>query len=144
MLHFLEGGMGGHEKTGESIGDHAYALTNGAIYVESSQGHRGPSIYRETDTLSKIGYEATYAVVQYAKARAVQLYGQEPAHCYIYGQSGGGMRTPGILERFPALNQGGVAMEGVDPSRVSCFPIPFTKNTVMPQTRLLRGILIRH
>src|SRR5436305_907378 len=54
LLHFLEGGPGGNEKAGEGIGEHAYALANGAVYVESSQGHRGSAIYRESVTMKKI------------------------------------------------------------------------------------------
>lgn len=112
LLHFLEGSMGGYEKTGESIGEHAYALANGAVYVESSQGHRSPAIYRPEDTLSKIAYEASYSVVMYARSRCLEFYGREPDYSYIYGQSGGGFRSTGLLERYPKLYDGAVPIFG--------------------------------
>src|SRR5262249_46131037 len=36
LLQYLQGGLGGSEKEGVRMGQHAYALANGAVYVESS------------------------------------------------------------------------------------------------------------
>jgi hypothetical protein len=112
LLHFLEGSMGGYEITGQSIGEHAYALSNGAVYVESSQGHRGLAIYRPQHTLQEIAYQASYAVVMYARARCRELYGREPEFSYVYGQSGGGFRATGLIERFPHLYNGAAPIVG--------------------------------
>src|SRR5206468_1314798 len=50
------------------------------VYVESSQGHIGTTFYEANNTPRELEYEASYAVVQYAKARCVELYGKEPAY----------------------------------------------------------------
>ena len=46
LLHYLEGSLGGSETFGTLLGEPPYALANGAAYVESSQGHRGPQVWR--------------------------------------------------------------------------------------------------
>src|SRR5690349_1518498 len=69
IVQFLQGGFGGSLTPGNANG--GYALANGAAYVESTQGHTGLSIYKENDTPTEIAYEASYAVMQYAKARCV-------------------------------------------------------------------------
>lgn len=45
LIQWLQGGLGGSEREGERMGHHLYALSHGAVYVESSQGHIGPSFY---------------------------------------------------------------------------------------------------
>lgn len=112
LLHYLEGSMGGSEMFGTALGEPPYALANGAAYVESSQGHRGPPIWRPEDTMEEIAYQASYAIVQYAKARCVELYGLEPRYSYVYGVSGGGIRSSGLLERFPKVYDGAVPVVG--------------------------------
>ncbi|MCI0392687.1 MAG: tannase/feruloyl esterase family alpha/beta hydrolase [Acidobacteria bacterium] len=112
LIHFLEGALGGSEAFGVALGWHRYALANGAVYVESSQGHIGPQIYREQDTAAEISYEASYAVVQYAKTRCVLLYAREPDFSYISGASGGGVRSTGLLERFPRVYDGALPLVG--------------------------------
>ena len=57
-MHFLGGGMGGNDDSGMRNGASAYALANGAIYVESSQGHTGPSYSTPGDTPAELAYGA--------------------------------------------------------------------------------------
>ena len=111
LMHFLGGGMGGVEDGGIRSGFPAFALANGAIYVESSQGYIGPS-YVGDFTPADIAYKASHQVVLYARARSLQLYGREPAHSYVFGGSGGGFRSSGMLERFPKLYDGAVPTMG--------------------------------
>lgn len=112
MMHYLEGGMGSSEAFGAALGEIPYALANGAVYVESSQGHRGSEIWRPEDTMEEVSYQASYAVVQYAKSRCVEFYGAEPRYTYVYGVSGGGIRSSGLLERFPKVYDGAVPVVG--------------------------------
>ena len=111
LMHFLGGGMGGVDNGGVNGVPAAYALTNGAIYVESSQGYIGPS-YVGDFTQEDVAYKASLAVVLYARARSVRMYGKEPAHSYVFGSSGGGFRSSGMLERFPKLYDGAVPTMG--------------------------------
>ena len=112
LMQYLQGGLGGSEREGVRMGNHNYALANGAAYVESSQGHTGGTFYEPNNSPSELAYEASYAVVQYAKSRCVELYGREPAYTYVFGGSGGGLRSTGLLERFPKVYDGAVPIVG--------------------------------
>jgi hypothetical protein len=110
VIQYLEGALGGYELTGDA----GLALRHGAVYVESNQGHRGKvATNSANDTPTELLYEASYATLQYAKARAVELYGQEPRFTYVHGDSGGGMRGSGLLERFPKTYDGAISYVGV-------------------------------
>lgn len=113
LIQWLQGGLGGRDDDGVRMGHHVWALQHGAVYVESSQGHLGSTFYEADDTPSELAYEASYAVAQYAKARCVEVYGTEPRYSYVFGGSGGGVRASGLLERFPRLYDGAVAVVGV-------------------------------
>lgn len=113
LMQWLQGGLGGSERDGERMGHHLYALSHGAVYVESTQGHIGPSFYEEDDTPPELAYEASLAVAEYARGQCLKLYGKRPSHCYIFGGSGGGVRASGILERFPREYDGAVCVVGV-------------------------------
>jgi len=113
LIQYLEGAFGGYELTGDA----ALALTHGAVYVESNQGHRGKVVTNSAnDTNTELLYEASYSTLQYAKARAVEFYGEEPKYTYVHGDSGGGMRGSGLLERFPRSYDGAIAYVGVGSS----------------------------
>jgi len=111
LMHFLGGGMGGDDDGGIRGNAAVYALTNGAIYVESSQGFKGPS-YAGDFTPADVSYKASHAAVLYARSRSAKMYGKEPAHSYVFGSSGGGFRSSGMLERFPKLYDGAVPTMG--------------------------------
>lgn len=108
MLQYLQGGLGGSEMVGSFVGHDSFALAHGAVYVESNQGHRGTATYEEDDTWEEIAYGASYSVVQYAQSRCVEVYGQSCEYVYVTGDSGGGHRSSGLLERFPELYDGAV------------------------------------
>lgn len=109
-IQFLDGGLGGNDASGSRFGAHEYALRQGAFYVESNQGHQGQSFYKENDTPQELAFQANYAVMQYARIRAVELYGKQPAFTYVLGGSGGGMRSIELMERFPDIYQGAVPL----------------------------------
>lgn len=110
VIQYLEGALGGYELTGDA----ALALAHGAVYVESNQGHRGKVVTNSpNDTNTELLYEASYSTLQYAKARAVEFYGEEPKYTYVHGDSGGAMRGSGLLERFPKSYDGAIGYVGV-------------------------------
>lgn len=108
MLQYLQGGLGGDEKVGSFLSHDTFALAHGAVYVESNQGHRGTAAYEDDDTWEEIAYGASYSTVQYAQIRCVELYAQPSKYVYVTGDSGGGHRATGLLERFPDLYAGAV------------------------------------
>jgi hypothetical protein len=120
ILQFLPGGFGGMINRGNNAFGQ-YALANGAAFVESSQGHTGLSIYEENNTPTEIAYEASYTVMQYAKARCVEIYGKEPRFSYLFGGSGGGVRATGLLERFPKVYDGAVPYVGAGTNKFQWY-----------------------
>ena len=109
-LHWISGGSGanfnGHN------GQSHYALAHGAVFLESTQGHRGDGNFEDDDTPTEMQYEASYTVMQYAKSRCVELYGREPRFSYVFGTSAGGIKSTELLERFPKVYDGAVASIG--------------------------------
>jgi hypothetical protein len=112
FLQSLEGGQGGHESTataprGPSPGSSlSFVFACGAYLVESNQGHLGADPGPLDPTIT--AYRASAASARYAKSIAATMYGAEPARGYVYGASGGGMRTIQCLENCPDVWDGGV------------------------------------
>ena len=118
-LHWISGGTGanmnGHN--GQSL----FALTHGAAFVESTQGHRGKGTFEDDDTPEEMQYGASYSVMQYAKSRCVELYGREPRFTYVFGTSAGALKTSELLERFPKVYDGAVASTGAGTWKFATF-----------------------
>ncbi|HVU74710.1 MAG TPA: hypothetical protein VHE83_17235, partial [Mycobacteriales bacterium] len=104
MYSPLEGAHGGHEEAfggpmGELIGGLRMTVRLGGYMSESNQGHIGddidpvggedPSIY---------SHRANTEAGRFSRHVAAQVYGTAPHHCYVWGGSGGGRRSPGNLE----------------------------------------------
>lgn len=121
VIQFLEGGLGGNEKGGSNFGAHRFALAHGAVYVESNQGHRGTTFFEEDDTPAELAYQASYAVLQYAKGRCVEIYGRAPQFVYVFGASGGGMRSIQLMERFPETYHGAAPLVAPSDFQVGAF-----------------------
>jgi hypothetical protein len=121
VIQFLEGGLGGNERGGSNFGAHLFALDHGAVYVESNQGHRGTAFYEEDDTPAELAYQANYAVMQYAKARCVEIYGRAPGFVYVFGASGGGMRSIQLMERFPETYHGAAPLVAPSDFQLGAF-----------------------
>lgn len=121
LVQYLQGGLGGDENAGSMAGHDRYALANGAVYVESSQGHAGTAVFEEDDTPEEIAYEASYAVAMYAQARCVELLGGSVQYAYVFGDSGGGHRASGLIERFPELYDGAMPCVGAGSLRVPWY-----------------------
>ena len=104
MLHNIEGGGGGSDEAAWSpaeplTSDVACALTAGAYFVVSNQGHDGPDATHLDRWIHHYG--ANVAVAQYSRVVAASVYGEAPRHGYIYGGSGGAGRSLACLEHAP-------------------------------------------
>lgn len=112
FFHHIEGGNGGHETTATgplaSVGGIDFAASCGAYLVESNQGHFADdlSILRTQPTVH--AFRASVHSARYARHLAAALYGDEPAHGYVFGGSGGSPRALLCLERAPDLFDGAV------------------------------------
>ena len=109
FLHVIEGGVGGHETTATASkapgGPIEFAVECGAYLVESNQGHVGLDVSVEPTVM---GYRASAATARHAQLVAAEMYGAAPHHGYLYGGSGGALRSIACLEHVPALWDGAV------------------------------------
>jgi hypothetical protein len=120
LFQFLEGGTGGNENTiaaaymaqvfGEDGGwpfDIVFDRFGGFL-VESNQGH-----FANEGNIGTSGdvetFGASAASGLYARELAREMYGSAPHHSYVWGGSGGGLRTVCCLENRPDVWDGGVA-----------------------------------
>jgi hypothetical protein len=120
LFQFLEGGAGGDETAiarsgigrlfGEPEGwpfDFVFDQFGGFL-VESNQGHF--SNEGNTGTAGEVEtYGASAASATFAKELALSMYGTAPHHSYVWGGSGGGLRTICCMENRPDVWDGGVA-----------------------------------
>ena len=121
LLHFLEGGQGGNvnliasaKEARDTPGPTSaaslrFAAENGAFLVESNQGHvaaRGN--YASVDP-TITGYRANAAVARFAKIAGEKVYGSPVKRAYLFGGSGGGLRTFLGMENIPNMWDGGIA-----------------------------------
>jgi hypothetical protein len=112
FIQMLEGGFGGHEgddrispeEIAASIG--WYAQKFGAYYLESNQGHIGTNPWPKNPTI--YAYRASAQSARYARELATQMYGWAPHHGYVYGGSGGGLRSWMCLEHVTDVWDGAV------------------------------------
>lgn len=104
FLQWLEGGPGGHEH--EATNFLRFAASCGAYVVESNQGHIGVDPGPPDPSIT--GWRATEATARLGRELAGEMYGSAPHHGYLFGGSGGGMRTILGLEHVRDLWDGGV------------------------------------
>ncbi len=106
LVHYLEGGMGGHENTLAFMlnGDWLFNLAFdelGAYLVESNQGHFPAPGHGFADDVENWGASAESA--KYSWELAEEMYGAKPHHGYVWGVSGGGGRTMSCIENGPEV-----------------------------------------
>ncbi len=104
FLHWLEGGPGGHEHEAAMLVP--FGASCGAYLVESNQGHIGVDPGPADPSIT--GWRATEATARLGRDLAAEMYGVPPHHGYLFGGSGGGMRTILALEHVHDLWDGGV------------------------------------
>src|ERR1700685_418000 len=119
MFQPLEGGNGGHAVQfgggilGEMFQRIAMSARLGGYMVESNQGHKGDDFdpkAGEDPTL--YGHRASAETARLSKHVAAQVYGSAPHHAYVWGGSGGGRRSPLVLENAPDVFDGALPFMG--------------------------------
>ncbi len=118
MITPLFGGHGGTEDFfgspfGVMAGGLPMVVRLGGYMVESNQGHVGDDIDpKGGDDPTIYGHRASNEVARLSKFVAAQVYGEAPHHCYVFGGSGGGRRSPLCLENGPDVYDGAVPYMG--------------------------------
>ena len=114
----IEGAHAGHEEAfggpmGELIGGLAMTVRLGGYMVESNLGHIGDDIDpKGGDDPTLYGWRASAETARFSKHVAAQVYGMPPHHCYVWGGSGGGRRSPLCLENAPDVFDGALPFMG--------------------------------
>ena len=114
----LEGAHAGHEDffggaLGDAMGGIGLTARLGGYMVESNMGHIGDDIDPkggEDPTL--YGWRAAAETARFSKYLAEQVYGSAPHHSYVWGGSGGGRRSPLVLENAPDVFDGALPFMG--------------------------------
>lgn len=97
FFHFMSPVQGSEDASQNFNGEEdkiAFAITNGAYFVESNMG--GPEANGTTI------YRTSAAVAEYSRELAAKLYGPHRPFGYIYGGSGGGFKTMSCFENTNA------------------------------------------
>jgi PKD domain-containing protein len=114
FLQPLEAGAGGHENifgapVASMLGGFEFAVGLGAYMVESNQGHIGTELCQKAGLDSSIyGWRASTESARFARHLATQYYGEPPHHGYVFGGSGGGIRTSACIEMVHDVWDGAV------------------------------------
>ncbi len=77
----------------------AFAVSNGAYYVESNMGSTQMFGSRPDST---IVYKSSAAAAEYSRVKAAEIYGCDRPFGYVYGGSGGGYKAMACIENTNA------------------------------------------
>ncbi len=126
-LQWLEGGAGGHEgpqsHTAEVTAYYLDLATSiGAYLIESNQGHIDADPGPPDATITT--YRANAATARQGHVLAADMYGDPPHHNYLFGGSGGGMRSILCMENTSGLWDGAVPFVAGIPDRALVAGVP--------------------
>ena len=106
---------------GMMAGSIGFALASGGYLVESNQG-RTVMFPGEDSTL--VGYRASAAVARYSRVVAAEMYGDHRPYGYVYGGSGGSLKTVGCFENCFGVWDGAVPfVQGIPISMPNIFTV---------------------
>jgi len=114
----LEGAHAGHEDffggaLGDAMGGVGLTARLGGYMVESNMGHIGDDIDpKGGEDATLYGWRAAAESARFSKYLAQQVYGSAPHHAYVWGGSGGGRRSPLVLENAPDVFDGALPFMG--------------------------------
>jgi hypothetical protein len=114
----LEGAHAGHEDffgsaLGDAMGGVALTARLGGYMAESNMGHIGDDIdARAGEDPTLYGWRAAAEAARFSRHVAEQVYGSPPHHAYVWGGSGGGRRSPLVLENAPDVFDGALPFMG--------------------------------
>jgi hypothetical protein len=111
IIQSVEGGMGGNDQIGSSDFGYYVIQRYGAAYITSNHGHVGSNLSKiRYEHFEKVAHKSNYATMLCAKKIVKDFYGVDPDHVYVVGGSGGGQRTTILMEKYPKVYHGGVAV----------------------------------
>lgn len=108
FMQFLQGGMGGSEHIAVGFGGMDVAFGNGGYLVESNQGHIGNDLSGLRGEQTVLAFRASAQSARFARDLAADMYGRAPHHGYVFGGSGGAMRSISCLEAAADVYDGAV------------------------------------
>jgi hypothetical protein len=114
----LEGAHAGNEEAfggpmGELMGGLGMTARLGGYMAETNMGHIGDDIDAKAgDDPTLYGWRAAAETGRFSKHVAAQVYGSEPHSSYVWGGSGGGRRSPLVLENAPEVFDGALPFMG--------------------------------
>jgi hypothetical protein len=114
----LEGAHAGHEDffggaLGDALGGVGLTARLGGYMVETNMGHIGDDIDpKGGEDATLYGWRAAAECARLSKYLASQVYGSAPHHAYVWGGSGGGRRSPLVLENAPDVFDGALPFMG--------------------------------
>jgi hypothetical protein len=127
FIHFLQGGEGGDEATalgsGAMTASIPFAVQSGSYLVESNQGHLGADLSGSKGDPAIIAYRASAESARYSRQVAEEMYGTAPHHGYVYGGSGGGIRSINCIENVDDVWSGAVSFIMPHPTQGEFFSI---------------------
>ncbi|HET6950700.1 MAG TPA: hypothetical protein VFI47_10005 [Acidimicrobiales bacterium] len=82
-----------------------FAVDSGAYLVESNLGRLNPF---PGDDWTVAGYRASAAVARYSRTLAAEMYGEHRPYGYVFGGSGGALKTVSCFENVPDVWDGAV------------------------------------
>ena len=109
VVQFLEGERGGNENVSAMFGGLLIAGALGAVLCESNQGHIGLDMTGLKGDPSILEWRASAQTAREVRRLAAEMYGDPPHHTYVFGGSGGAMRTVSCVENASDVYAGGVA-----------------------------------
>jgi hypothetical protein len=112
------GAPAGYGMMADAIG---FALASGGYLVESNQGR---TVMFPGDDSTLVGYRASAAVARYSRQVASEMYGDHRPYGYVYGGSGGSLKTVGCFENCPGVWDGAVPyVQGIPVSMPNMFTV---------------------
>ena len=118
MIMPLEGAHAGSEEffggaLGDAMGGVGLTARLGGYMVETNMGHIGDDIDpKGGEDATLYGWRAAAEGGRLSKFIAEQVYGTGPHHSYVWGGSGGGRRSPLVLENAPDVFDGALPFMG--------------------------------
>jgi hypothetical protein len=118
MIMPMEGAHAGHEDffdtaLGAALGGLVMTARLGGYMVETNMGHIGDDIDpKGGDDPTLYGWRAAAEGARLSKHVAREVYGSAPHHSYVFGGSGGGRRSPLLLENAPDVFDGALPFMG--------------------------------
>jgi hypothetical protein len=116
----MMGGMGGMANVfgpncpvGKHNGGYDLAVSLGGYMIEDNQGHNGKELCPKGGNDATIyGWRASAESARFARFLATQIYSEAPHHGYIYGGSGGALRSAQCIENVHDVWAGAMPVRG--------------------------------